>query len=90
MGTLVPRSGIKPGSPALEVWSLKHWTTRKPLGKSKAQCGAQETGMAPILSPTPFGCSWTQFAPPENGKALYFNNLKGLLFAYDDQHKHSH
>ena len=27
-GILVPRPGIKPVSPALEAWSLKHWTTR--------------------------------------------------------------
>ena len=56
------------------------------LERSKAPCGTRETGVAPVLSLIPFGCSWTQFAPPENGKALYFNNLKGLLFARNDKH----
>lgn len=28
---LVPLVGIKPVSPALRVWSLKHWTTREVL-----------------------------------------------------------
>ena len=28
MQDLVPRPGIKPGPPALGVWSLTHWTTR--------------------------------------------------------------
>ena len=28
---LVPQTGIKPGSPALGVWSLSHWTTREAL-----------------------------------------------------------
>ena len=27
-GTLVPRPGIEPAPPALEAWSLKHWTAR--------------------------------------------------------------
>ena len=26
---LVPQPGIKPGPPALEAWSLGHWTTRE-------------------------------------------------------------
>ena len=29
MGILVPQPGIKPAPPALEVWSLNHWTTRE-------------------------------------------------------------
>ena len=28
-GILVPRPGIEPTPPALEVWSLNHWTTRE-------------------------------------------------------------
>ena len=28
-GDLVPRPGIKPTPPALEAWSLNHWTTRE-------------------------------------------------------------
>ena len=28
-GILVPSPGIEPTSPALEVWSLNHWTTRE-------------------------------------------------------------
>ena len=28
-GILVPQPGIKPAPPALEVWSLNHWTTRE-------------------------------------------------------------
>ena len=27
-GTLVPRPGIEPESPAFKAWSLNHWTTR--------------------------------------------------------------
>ena len=30
-GILVPQLGITPVPPALEAWSLKHWTTRKVL-----------------------------------------------------------
>ena len=30
-GILVPQQGIKPGSLALEAWSLNHWTTREVL-----------------------------------------------------------
>ena len=29
MWDLVPRPGIEPGTPALGVWSLSHWTTRE-------------------------------------------------------------
>ena len=29
MWNLVPQPGIKPGAPALGVWSLSHWATRK-------------------------------------------------------------
>ena len=29
MSDLVPRPGIKSTPPALEVWNLNHWTTRK-------------------------------------------------------------
>ena len=29
MWDLVPQPGIKPASPALEAWSLNHWTTRE-------------------------------------------------------------
>ena len=33
-GILVPRSGIELAPPALEAWSLNHWTTREvPVGK---------------------------------------------------------
>ena len=28
-GILVPQPGVRPGPPALEVWSLNHWTTRE-------------------------------------------------------------
>ena len=28
-GILVPQPGIEPMPPALEVWSLNHWTTRE-------------------------------------------------------------
>ena len=28
-GILVPQPGIKPAPPALEAWSLNHWTTRE-------------------------------------------------------------
>ena len=28
-GILVPRPGIEPAPPALEAWSLKHWTARE-------------------------------------------------------------
>ena len=28
-GILVPRPGIEPAPPALEVWSLNHWTARE-------------------------------------------------------------
>ena len=28
-GILVPQPGIKPMPPAVEVWSLNHWTTRE-------------------------------------------------------------
>ena len=28
-GTLVPRPGIEPTAPAVEAWSLNHWTTRE-------------------------------------------------------------
>ena len=28
-GILVPQPGIQPTSPALELWTLKHWTTRE-------------------------------------------------------------
>ena len=28
-GILVPRPGIKPVPPAVEVWSLHHWTSRE-------------------------------------------------------------
>ena len=28
-GILVPRLGIEPVAPAVEIWSLNHWTTRK-------------------------------------------------------------
>ena len=31
MWDLVPQSGVTPGPPALEVWSLSHWTTREVL-----------------------------------------------------------
>ena len=31
-GILVPQPGIKPGVPALGVWSLNHWTTREVFG----------------------------------------------------------
>ena len=31
MSDLVPWPGIEPRPPALEVWSLSHWTTRKVL-----------------------------------------------------------
>ena len=31
-GILVPRPGTEPGTPAVEVWSPKHWTTRKVTG----------------------------------------------------------
>ena len=30
-GILVLQPGMKPVSPALEAWSLKHWTTREIL-----------------------------------------------------------
>ena len=33
-GFLVPHSGIKPESLALEVWSLNHWTAREVLKSS--------------------------------------------------------
>ena len=29
MWDLVPRPGIKPRPPALEVWNLSHWTNRE-------------------------------------------------------------
>ena len=29
MWDLVPWSGIKPGPPALKIWSISHWTTRE-------------------------------------------------------------
>ena len=28
-GILVPQPGIEPGPPALEAWSLNHWTARE-------------------------------------------------------------
>ena len=28
-GLLVPQTGIKPVPPAVEVWSLNHWTARE-------------------------------------------------------------
>ena len=34
MWELVPQPGIKPGPPALGVWSLSHWTTREVPGYS--------------------------------------------------------
>ena len=29
VGLFIPLPGIKPVSPAVEVWSLNHWTTRQ-------------------------------------------------------------
>ena len=34
MWDLIPQPGIKPGPPALGVWSLSHWTTREVPGYS--------------------------------------------------------
>ena len=31
-GILVPRPGIEPAPPALEAWSLNHWTAREVPG----------------------------------------------------------
>lgn len=31
-GVLVPRSGVTPVPPALEAWSLNHWTSRRVPG----------------------------------------------------------
>ena len=28
-GILVPQPGIKPASPAVEMWSLNHWATKE-------------------------------------------------------------
>ena len=28
-GILVPRPGVQPAPPAVEAWSLNHWTTRE-------------------------------------------------------------
>ena len=41
-GILVPRPGIKPTPPALEAWSLNHWTTREVL--NSAFLPRQESG----------------------------------------------
>ena len=50
-GILVPQPGTEPAPPALEVWSLKHWTTRQvplkvslTIGEEKTQkLGAEQT-----------------------------------------------
>ena len=36
-GTLVPQSGIEPAPPALEAWSLHHWTTSKVSAPSSVE-----------------------------------------------------
>ena len=39
MWDLVPWRGVKPGCPALGVWSLTHWTTREVSSKSDFEGG---------------------------------------------------
>ena len=53
---------------------------------SQALHGPRGVDATPDLSPAPFGRLWTQFAPPGNGNALYFDNLKGLLLVCDGKH----
>ena len=33
-GNLVPQAGIEPAPPAVEAWSLNHWTTKEVLKPS--------------------------------------------------------
>ena len=39
-GILVPRPGMEPTSPAVEVWNLSHWTAREVL---------QQTFLSPTI-----------------------------------------
>ena len=49
MWDLVPWPGMQPGSPALEAWSLSHWTTREVPGS--CHLDAQVLCLNQILTP---------------------------------------
>ena len=52
MWDLVPWPGIEPGSPALGVWSLSHWTTREvPWRISDSSLCNKESGILARLFP---------------------------------------
>ena len=44
-GILVPRPGIKPTSPAVEAWSLNHWTAREILHLDSDWPAVNRTGL---------------------------------------------
>ena len=40
---LVPQPGIEPVPPAVEVWSLNHWTTKEVPLKTPISIGSEQT-----------------------------------------------
>ena len=58
-GILVPRPGIEPGTPAVEVWSPKHWTTRKVTGDIRDMGsipGSERSPGGGHGNPLPYSC----------------------------------
>ena len=43
-GILVPPPGIKSATPAVEAWSLNHWTTREAPHSSNNELGPPHSG----------------------------------------------
>ena len=56
-GTLVPQPGIKPMSPAVEVWSLNHWTTMEVPNL--------------IFLPSPISCPLSPLSPLTGYKLVF-------------------
>ena len=71
-GVLVPWSGIEPGSPALEVLSLSHWTTRE------VPRLLNMTENKPLL---PLNHSYNQFGISNKSTVLYIFS-KSKKFSY--------
>ena len=66
-GILVPQPGIKPVIPALEAWSLNHWTAREVLRVSTLNRDLGENSFSPC--PSLHSQGWRPCSPSDDGPA---------------------